>query len=124
VSHPERTENRVTRTDIELAACGCRVHEIAVGVTRIWVTGRVDAGAAPEVGHTLRTAQEAAAVTVLDLRAASLTPALRELVEAADTRARAHRRRLVILEQPAAGAPSELAALGLTAKLMTIADRT
>jgi anti-anti-sigma factor len=108
------------RADIEPATIGCRVHEIAAGVMRLWVTGRVDAEAAPEVGHALRTAQDAAAITVLDLRAASLTPALQQLIEAADGYARMHRRRLVILEQPVAGAPSALAAMGLTATIMTI----
>jgi anti-sigma B factor antagonist len=98
------------------------VQGIATGVVRICVTGHVDFAAAPEVGLTLRSVQEAAAVTVLDVRAASMTPALVDLIETADERAVTHRRRLVILEQPAAGARSGLAALGLRAKLMTIAD--
>ena len=87
---------------------------------RLWVTGRVDAEAAAGVGHALRTAQEAAAITVLDVRAAAITPALRQLIEDADGYARMHRRRLLILEQPAAGVPSVLAAMGLTARIMTI----
>ena len=96
------------------------MQEIAAGVMRLWVTGRVDAEAAPEIGRALRTAQEAAAITVLDLRAASMTPALRQLIEVADGYARMHRRRLLILEQPAADGPSALAAMGLTARIMTI----
>jgi anti-sigma B factor antagonist len=100
------------------------VQEIAAGVRRVWVTGDVDRPAAlEEVGHTLRATQEAAAVTMLDVRAASLTPALRDLIKTADERAVTSQRRLVILEQPAPGAASELAGLGLKAKLMTIADR-
>jgi anti-anti-sigma factor len=109
-------------TDVQPATFGCRVEGIAIGVVRIWVTGRVDFAGATEVGLTLRSVQEAAAVTVLDVRAASMTPALLDLIATADERAVTHRRRLVILEQPAAGAPSELAALRLTAKLMTVAD--
>jgi anti-anti-sigma factor len=106
--------------DIEPATFACRAQEIAAGVVRIWVTGRIDAEAAPAVGRTLRTAQEAAAIAVVDLRAAFMTPPLLELIEAADGHARMHRRRLVILEQPAAGTPSALLALGLTARIMTI----
>jgi anti-sigma B factor antagonist len=112
----------VHRTDVQPATFGCRVQRIATGVVRIWVTGSVDAAAGQELGLTLRAAQEAAAVTVLDVRSASMTPALLDLVETADERAVTHRRRLVILEQPAAGAPSELAGLGLKAKLMTVAE--
>jgi anti-anti-sigma factor len=109
-------------TGVHLATFGCRVQGIAAGVVRVWVTGRVDFAAAPEVGLTLRSVQEAAVVTVLDVRAASMTPALRDLIETADERAVTHRHRLVILEQQASGAPSELAGLGLKAKLVTIAD--
>jgi anti-sigma B factor antagonist len=121
-SHPRANRDRVSRAEIESATFGCRAQEIATGVTRIRVTGRVDAAAATEVGHTLRAAQHAAAMTVLDVRAASMTPALRDLIETADERAVTHRSRLVILEQPAAGASSELAGLGLTATLMTVVD--
>jgi anti-sigma B factor antagonist len=122
VSPPKANGEHVPPTDTQPATFGCRAQEIAAGVWRVWVTGHVDPPAALEVGRTLRTTQEAAAVTMLDVRAASLTPALRDLLETADERAVTNRRRLVILEQPAAGAGSELAALGLRAKLMTITE--
>jgi anti-anti-sigma factor len=110
------------RSEFGSAAVECRAQDVARDVVRVWITGSVADEDAAGIDRLLCDVERRASVILLDLRAAPLTAALRALIEAADTRTRARRRRLVILEQPVPGAHSELALLGLTARIMSLED--
>jgi anti-sigma B factor antagonist len=102
----------------------CRAQAVARDVVRVWITGEVASDDTTEVDQLLRDVEDRCSVILLDLRAAPLTSTLRALVETTDARTRMRRRRLVILEQPVPGAGSELELLGLTAKIMSLVDRS
>jgi len=114
----------VPLSDLRSAPVECRAQDVARGVVRLWITGDVADTDAARVDRVLRDAEESASVILLDLRGAKLTATLRALVEMTDARTRMRRRRLVIIEQPAPGACSELMMLGLTARIMSLVDRS
>ena len=68
------------RTDVESAPVRWHAHDVAKHVLRVVITGRVEADDAHEVDRLLRTSEDRAAVILLDLRAAPMTPALRAAV--------------------------------------------
>ena len=111
-------------SDLTSTSVECRAQDVARGVVRLWITGDVADSDAAQVDRVLRDVEERASVILLDLRGARLTATLRALVELTDARTRRRRRRLVIIEQPVPGACSELTMLGLTARIMSLVDRS
>ena len=89
---------------------------------RLRLSGEIGRTDAPALTDALRRAQAAAAITILDARAVTaIDPTVLHLIRAADRRAHDQERRLVIL-RGSGSIDSDLEALGLHARSVTIEE--
>jgi anti-sigma B factor antagonist len=99
----------------------CESHSVTGGVMRVWLGGVIGGSDAEAIDEALRAAQDAAAMVILDVRAAiALDATLVHLIRAADRRA-GEGGRLIILRDSGSIGP-DLEGLGLAARMLTIED--